>query len=443
MRYRCVFAMDTPRLSMRTRIVRGFVALAMLGGSIAILIVLASTRPLPGSLEQRHAVQRIAVFHTKRLNLARQWIGYGTVRALDSADVPARVGATVIEIAPQAKAGSTVGAGQFLVQLDDLDFRRAVEGAVQQIAAIDSQLASIALEEGGLHQRLALAREDVALAKRDEERASDAVKSGAANQRELDRSHQQVITMERAQLLLQEAFNQLTPRRSALVAQREIQRTQQTTAQTNVDRCRITSPIAGTLQMFELEIGESVVATQVVARVVNVSSVEIPIRLPGAARGSVRVGDRVDYKIVPHATRMGVSTVARIEPEDNPLERTMTVYAEVKQDGSAANNIAPGEFAEATVHAHDAVERTAVPRRSVRAERVMQLIDGRVVARPVVVAFAFRGTIADSGLNDVDWLVLEEPLPDGIAVAADGGRRIAPGTVVEAIEADRGELPSP
>ncbi len=435
--------MDTPHLSMRTRFIRGLIALAMLGGSVAILVVLASTRPLPGSNERRDAVQRIAVFHPKLMSLARQWTGYGTVRALDSADVPARVGATVVEIAPEAKAGSPIAAGQLLVRLDDVDFRRAVEGAVQQIASIESQLASISLEEGGLYQRIALATEDAALAKKDEARASEAVQSGAANQREVDLSRQRAIAIERAQLLLQEAFNQLTPRRNTLIAQREIQRTLQTTAQTNVDRCQIKSPIAGTLQMLDLEVGESVVATQVVARVVNLSSVEIPIRLPGAARGSVRVGDRVDFKVVSQSTRSGVSTVARIEPEDNPLERTMTVYVEVKQSADDVHSIAPGEFAEATVFAHDAVARTAVPRRSVRAERVMQLVDGRVVARAVVVAHSFRGAIDDSGVNDVEWLVLEEPLPDGIVIAADGGRRIAPGTVVEAIGSDRVGLPSP
>ncbi|MSR70290.1 MAG: HlyD family efflux transporter periplasmic adaptor subunit [Phycisphaerales bacterium] len=443
MRYRGVLAMDTPHLSMRTRIVRGLIALGMLVGSVTILIVLAMTRPLPGSTERREAVQRIAVFHPKRMNLARQWIGYGTVRALDSADIPARVGATVVEISPAAKAGSVVTAGQFLVQLDALDFRRTVDGAMQQIAAIDSQLASIALEEEGLVGRLGLAKEDAALSKKDEERTRDAVQSGAANQRELDRSRQQTIAMERSQLLLQEAFNQLAPRRGALMAQREIQRMQQTTAQTNQDRCRITSPIAGTLQAFELEVGESVVATQVVARVVNVSSVEIPIRLPGAARGSVRVGDRVEFKVVPRGTRAALSTVARIEPEDNPLERTMTVYVEVKQSGDGTDSIAPGEFAEAMVQTRDSIARTAVPRRSVRAERVMQLIDGKVIARPVVVSHTFRGAIAESGVSDIEWLVLEEPLPDGIVVAVDGGRRIAPGTVVEAIAADLVETPSP
>ncbi len=427
--------MDAHHPSLRTRIVRGLIALAMVGGSVAIVIALAMSRPLPGTNERREEVQRIAVFHPKRMNLPRQWIGYGTVRAIDSADIPARVGASVVEIAAEARPGSTVTAGQFLVQLDDLDFRRALDSATQQIASIESQLVSITVEEDGLFRRMALAKEDAALASSDEVRTRAAVESGAANQRELDRSRQQAIAMERAHLLLQEGFNQLTPRRGALIAQREIQRTQQKTAQTSVDRCRIISPIAGTLQSFELEVGESVMPTQVVARVVNVSSVEIPVRLPGAARGAVQIGDAVKFNVAPNDSRGGVSTVARIEPEDNPIDRTMTVYVEVKQSGDELSRLAPGEFAEATVEARGSIERTVVPRRSVRAERVMQLIDGKIIARSVTVSHAYRGLLEGAGVNDVEWLVLQDLLPDGIAIAVDGSRRISPGTPVQSLDA--------
>lgn len=427
--------MDLPQLSMRTRIVRGVIALLMLAGAVGILVVLALTRPLPGASERRDEVQRVAVFRPRLIDLPRQWVGYGTVRALASANIPARVGATVVEIAAEAKAGSTVSAGALLVRLDDLDYRRRVDAAIQQIAAIDAQLATLSVEEDGLLKRLALAKEDAAIAKTDEDRTRNAMESGAASPRELDRSRQQSILMERAQLLLQDSFNQLTPRRSALRAQKEIQRTEQTTAQTNVDRCRIVTPISGILQSLELEIGESVVSGQVIARVVDVSAVEIPIALPGSARGSVRVGDGVDFEIVGQVSRTGSTVVARIEPEDDPLDRTMTVYAEVAQPLDAANRIAPGEFAEAIVQAKDPIARSAVPRRAVRAERVMELVDGRVVARTVAVSHAFRGAIGDSGVLDVEWLVLAQPLPDGIVIALDGGRRIAPGTLVQALEA--------
>ncbi len=431
MRYRGPFVMDAPHLSIRTRVVRGVIALGMLGGSVVILIGLAMTRPVPGSSEHREDVQRIAVFRPVRLNLPRQWTGYGTVRAIESADVPARVGATVVEIANDARAGIVVAKGQFLVQLDDADFRRALDGATQQIAAIESQLAAVTVEEDGLRRRLALAAEDAELAKGDEARTRAAVESGAASPRELDRSRQQTIAIERALVMLQEAFNQLTPRRSALLAQREIHRTQQTTAQSNVDRCRITSPIGGTLQAIDLEVGESVVPTQVVARVVDVGSVEVPVRLPSSARGTVKLGDRVELKAVPNTTRTWESSVSRIEPEDDPLERTMTVYVDLKEPAAGAVVLAPGEFAEAVVESRESIERSAVPRRSVRAERVMELVDGKVVARAVVVSHPFRGSIANSGIADIEWLVLDEPLPDGIVLAIDGGRRIAPGTRVE------------
>lgn len=203
----------------------------MLGGSVAILVILALNRPLPGLNESRAEPQSIAVFEPKMIQLPRQWAGYGTVRALNSADVPARVGAVVVEVAPISKVGTAVTAGQFLVQLDDQDFRRVLDLSNQQLAAIDAQLSSLMVEETGLEARAKLAKEDVALVRADEKRVRDAVESGAAAQREIDRARQMTLVADRAELLLREALNQIVPKRAALFAQNEIQKTIRENAQ--------------------------------------------------------------------------------------------------------------------------------------------------------------------------------------------------------------------
>lgn len=404
----------------------------MIVGALLIFVALASTRPLPGASENRAQRIGIGVFQPTLVNVPRQWIGFATVRALESVDVPARVGATVVELAQNAKPGAAIAAGQFLVQLDDQDFRRAVEAANQQLAALDAQLGTVLVEEEGLGKRLALAIEDAQLVRADEARTRVVVESGAASNRELDRARQMSIVAERAQLTLQEAINQIPPRRLALLAQVEVQRTARANAQASLERCRISSPIAGVLQRFPLEVGESVSPGQVVARVVNPAIVEIPIHLPASSRASVRVGDPVDYEIVGQVERRGTSTVARIEPEDDPIERTTTVYLEVAQGADAALRIAPGAFAQATVSSRDSDMRMVIPRRSTRAERVLELVGGKLVQRDVDVSHAFHGSIPGSGVTDLDWLVLREPLPAGITIALDGGRSVVPGAVFEA-----------
>ncbi len=422
---------------------RAVISLAMLCGSVALFIGLALTRPLPGVSDGAAKIQRVSVIQPLLVDVPRQWTGYGTARALESADVPARVGATVIELATEAKAGAAVVQGQFLVQLDDQDFRRALDGATQQIAAIDAQLMTLAVEADGLAKRLTLAVEDSALVREDEVRTRAALGDGAASQREVDRARQLSLAADRSQLLLQEAINQVAPRRAALQAQLEMQKSLRFNAQASVDRCRITSPIAGVLQRVDLEVGESVSAGQVVARVVDPLRVEIPIHLPASARGSIGVGDRVEYGIIGPNPRRGSAAIVRIEPEDDPVERTTTVYVELPQSAESSIRIAPGEFAEALVQSNDRTMRTAVPRRAARAERVMELREGRLWPRSIQVSHSFHGRIENSGVDDVEWLILKDPLPEGIIIALDGGRSTDSGTIVEAVTPSSEKPPQP
>jgi hypothetical protein len=130
-----------------------------------------------------------------------------------------------------------------------------------------------------------------------------------------------------------------------------------------------------------------------------------------------------------------VSTkIARIEPEGNALERTMVVHVDVPQVGDAVG-LAPGEFVEAAVDAADSKSYSVVPRRSVRSDRVMAVRDGKLVGTPVIVSHSFVGPLAGSGVSDTEWVVLQEPLPDGLVISIEGGRSVAPGTRVRPIEA--------
>ncbi len=403
----------------------------MVGGSIAVLIVLALTRPMPGVNDDRAAAHSIAVFKPRMVQLPRQWVGYGTVRALDSDDIPARVGGVVIEIASASKAGSVIAPGQFLLQLDDQDFRRVLDSSSQQLAAIDAQLRSLLVEEKGLEARIELAQEDASLIRSDEARVREAVQSGAAVGRELDRARQITIAAERSELILREALNQVAPKRAALAAQDEIQKIIRDNAQKNVERCRIVSPIGGVLQRFDLEVGENVTPGQVVARVVDVTSVEIAIRMPASARGFIRIDDPVTVEVGGQTPRTVRTKVTRIEPEDDPIERTMAVYVEMHQTTDSADRLSPGAFVEALIESADSTAHTAIPRRSIRADRVLELVDGTLHSRPVIVSHSYRGAIEGSGVSDVEWIVLKVPLADGIVLAADGGRTVAPGARVQ------------
>jgi multidrug efflux pump subunit AcrA (membrane-fusion protein) len=222
-------------------------------------------------------------------------------------------------------------------------------------------------------------------------------------------------------------------------------------ARASLERCTIASPISGVLQSFSLEIGENVMPGQPVARVVDDSRVEVPITLPAAARASVKRGDRVRITSSRVPARMRgsdgsevISAVSRIEPEDDAVSRTMTVYAEVAQSDATGIMLAPGDFAEAIVESPPDGVRTVVPRRSVRAERVLVVREGMLSSMPVKVEYAFRGEVDGMSTGDLEWLVLAEPLPAGTLVVIDGSRTYSPGALVTPLMDDEpGTAPAP
>lgn len=421
---------------------RVLVAVGILVGAVAVSVVLVMTRPLPAAGSGRGAPIPVPVMSPPLIALPRQWVGYGVVRPIQSANISARVASSVMEVPARLRVGEPVKAGEVLARLDDSDFRRAVDGATQQLASLDAQLGALDVERAGLQERVRLAEADLRITQDDERRVSAAAAAGAVAPREADRARGTVIASERLLSQLRESLGMVVPRRTSLQAQQEAAAATLAQARSALERCTIASPISGVLQSFELEVGENVMPGKLVARVVDDSRVEVPVTLPAAARATVRRGDRVRIMSSRVPTRMRgradaevESAVSRIEPEDDPVSRTMTVYAEVAQSTASRITLAPGDFAEAVVESAPDSARSVVPRRSVRSERVLVVRDGALSSMPVRVAYPFRGAVPQSPTDDVEWLVLQEPIPDGTLVVIDGSRTYSPGALVRPLPA--------
>jgi RND family efflux transporter MFP subunit len=416
---------------------RIMIALAILLVSVIVFVVLVMTRPLPSAGSGRGAPIPVPVVEPPLLSLPRQWLGYGVVRPIDSANVSARVASSVVDVPARLKVGEPVAAGEVLARLDDADYRRSVDSAQQQLASLDAQLGALEVERTGLQERVKLAEADLELSRDDERRVSSAAAAGAIAPREVDRARGAVLVSERLLSQLREGLGMMVPRKTSLQAQQEAAASALGQARASLERCTIASPISGVLQSFALEIGENVMPGQPIARVVDDSRVEVPITLPAGARASVKRGDRVRITSSRVPARMRgadgsevISAVSRIEPEDDAVSRTMTVYAEVAQADVKGIVLAPGDFAEAIVESPPDGTRTVVPRRSVRAERVLVVRDGTLASMPVKVEYAFRGNVEGLSTGDLEWLVLAEPLPKGTLVVIDGSRTYSPGALV-------------
>jgi len=427
------FAMDAhdhdapfaPRPSRLDLVRRASLSLGIVLGAIVLVIWMVRTRPVAASKQPDERPVPIAVMEVSPMPAVRGIRGYGTVRALESADVAARVEGVVVALGPGVREGMRVEKGAVLLELDGDDARRQLQAALQSLAALRAQKQGLDIEERALADSLRLAEEELKLAREEVARVEAAFADGVALQRELDRARTAALAADRGLSMAREALEMVAPRREALAAQGEAQSEAAERARLSVERSTIVAPIAGILQSLPVEPGETVAPGRVVARIVEPSRLEVPIALPASSRAVLATGQRV--QVMEASGAMVEGSLTRLSPEDDPVARTMVAWAELP----GGSGLVPGSFVEATVLAPDATPRTVVPRRSVRNDRLLLVEDGRVRWQPVRTAYAIRRAQPQSGLDDIEWLALEEPLPQGTLVVLDAARRVEVGARVE------------
>ncbi|MHC4809256.1 MAG: efflux RND transporter periplasmic adaptor subunit [Planctomycetota bacterium] len=428
-------------------VVRFGLGVVLLVVAVGVFGWLERTRPEPGQVDPESIRPRVAVLELRPMAVERSWTGFGTARAMDAADVPARVTATVLEIPPSIEAGTTVTAGAVLARLDPTDFEARLRAATESVADLSAQLEGLTIEQARLADQLELLEERVRLAEAELARVEDAAGSGAARPREVDAARAALAAVRGERVSILGRLEAIPPTRTATEARRAAAEAQRTQAAADLDRCVIRAPDAPAppagsgprrwvVQSVDIEPGEAVAAGQRIARVVDPGRLEIPVRLPAAARRGIAVGDPVQLQPAGDAAELGqrgriAGTIARIAPEDDPATRTATVYVELLQAAGDAGAIAPGRFVRATVRESDRTPRIIVPRRSLAGERLLVVDeDGLVRGRDVERWFDVRGSYPETGLADGDWVALRDPPPAGTRIVVAPTRRIIDGTAV-------------
>ncbi len=438
-----------PALALAIRFGIGVILLLV---AVGVFGWLERTRPEPGQVDPESIRPRVAVLDLRPMPVEREWTGYGTARAMDAADVPARVTATVLEVAPGLEAGSTVSAGAVLVRLDPTDFVARLRAATEAVRDLEAQVEALAIEELRLADQLELLEERVRLAEAELARVEEAAGSGAARPREVDAARTALAVVRGERVSVLGRLEAIPPTRSATEARRAAAAAQRTQAETDLDRCVIRAPDtpaapAGAgprrwvVQALDVEPGEAVAAGQRIARVVDPGRLEIPIRVPAAARRGIVAGDPVLVQpagdaVGPDGRAAVTASIARIAPEDDPVTRTTTIYVELLQAADDAGAIAPGRFVRAAVRESDRTPRIIVPRRSLSGERLLVVgEDGRVRGLNVERWFDVRGAFPQTGLADRDWVALRDPPPTGTRIVVAPTRRIVDGAAVIAVPA--------
>jgi multidrug efflux pump subunit AcrA (membrane-fusion protein) len=297
--------------------------------------------------------------------------------------------------------------------------------------------------------QLDAAEQDLALAERDLSRTREALSAGAGSPSEIDA---RVAAVNRARLTLEGLRERLVtwePRRLAAIASRDGARAEAAIAERDLARTRITAPIDGVLASVGPRAGDLLAPGTPVARIVDLTRVEVPLRVPSSAAGSVRVGDAIRIFADAEPDRAWEARLTRIAPEADAGTRTITCFAEVLQPGATPDEpgaLLPGRFVTGRVRGHADGTALVVPRRAVDRDFVFvaqsagggENGQGAVVARVRVRVERFAaGPLPELDPVETEWAVLapSEALPPGTPVITTNLDQLADGLLVRTARA--------
>lgn len=393
---------------------RVIAVIILLVGALGIFNLMMMTRAESEMRPPAVASVVVRAIDSQHRSTDRVWSGYGTARTMRSADLVAEVAGRVVERGDDIEAGARVQRDQLIVRLEDTDYINALDAARQSVKAIEAQIDGLDVEEEQTRLQVQYAGEEIETAKRDLGRIDEAIAAGAGNEGERDSVYAALLRSQRQLALLRQQLDLIPSRRLQLQAQLSSLNAEARNAEQNVERSAIRAPFDAQLQMVTPRVGDWVALGTSVARVVDLSRLEIPLKLPASSSAWVRVGDTAQFWVrEPIGKPDWEGKIVRVAPEADASSRTITVFAEVAQDPQDPDRLLPGQFAHGRVLSHDPHDRVILPRRAVQSGTVFVAgpLNGdgyRVIEKvPVRVAYSFEGQRPQIDPTENQWVALE------------------------------------
>ena len=242
-------------------------------------------------------------------------------------------------------------------------------------------------------------------------------------QDEIDRLRRQLTDFRRQETELQRQLDLIPARRARLAAQLLQEQAAERLALLNVERTEVRAPIDGVIQEVLVDDGERVAPGQTVARIVDLSRIEIPVRAPLGASSRLRAGDDVRLSTGGLDPATWAGTIERVAPEASSTTRTVTVFVIVEQDPSqsTAQTLRPGQYLGAQLSSAQREQRIVLPRSAIIDDRVTLLDENDAVRyADVRILYHLEGTFPGMHPTETQWTAVAGPVGAGDRVVTDG-----------------------
>ena len=401
--------------------------LALLVGAVVLFQVLRATKAEPTRSQDAGLPPLVRTVEVQRVSMARPWTGYGTVRAMNAAQVGVQVAGRVVERPQSVEAGLPIASGDLLVRIDPANFLSRVASLQGAVAALGAEIEQLDVEAASVDEQLTLVLEESEIAQREYERALRVFEDrGAGTRTEVDQKLAALRRAEREASSLEQRSRSIPPRRAAVNANLASQEAELELAREDLARSSVLAPIDGVLQEVNLDEGDYAQIGTVAARIVDLSRLEVPLSLPASAADAISVGDEVSVSLESGQPGAWQGVVSRIAPEADAGSRSIRVFVEVVQDLQANESgllvpakgplLRPGMFVVGKVVPSRASAVLMVPRRALVQGGVLVAQNNspaRAVRVGVQLLFAFEGTFDGAPEGERQWIAVQSGLEEG------------------------------
>ena len=341
----------------------------------------------------------------------------GKIKPAEEVTVSSKVSGKVSTVS--ADVGSEVQAGQVLFTLDSKD----VDAQYQQSqAALDSARANLTrTSDSSISQQVIQAESAVKQAqiqyddiKNLYDKTKKLFQAGSATQQQMDDLDTRVkgaqVQLETAQADLSLIKEKAGPQ-SVDVASAQVTQAQAgvNLASTQLDNDVISSPIAGTVSIRNIEVGELTSSAVAAFTIINTKTLTVEVSIPDSMVEKVRKGQNAPVKISALGEKVFDGIVDSISPSADA--KTDAYIVKIKVD-NADGSIKPGMFARVVFPTEKKENILTVPNQAIVVESGIQyiyaVVQNAIVKKPIETGLSNdKVTEVTKGLNAGDDVVTE------------------------------------
>ncbi len=398
---------------------------------------LISTAEPPARMKQseRNVVAHIVTAEMTRVRTAVR--GYGNVQAARNWEAVAEVAGTVVWRHPDLDTGNIVSKGTTVLRIDPTAYKLSIAQAESDLAALQADIAQLAVDEANTGRLLALEVERLKLAESELARIRDLAGRGVATQSALDAQERTALQVRRGVEELRNAHALIPSRRARLDAQVARTNTVLDRAQRDLDKTDIVTPFDLRVSKVHVERHQFVGTGQLLVSADDIGRAEIIAQVPvesfrrllgTAANGGpmtpANMAERfesvsAEVRLVSDPSQNWTGRLVRVESALDPQARSVPAVIAVNAPYAGVNPplrlpLVPNMYVEVILTGPENHAQVTLPDRAVHEGDIIYLRndEGRLELRAVSVDWRQAGSvILKDGVAAGEEVILDDLIP--------------------------------